>query len=348
MDGDVTTNLTVLDGFKKIVDTIQNMSYKEDNQELYYTVREGFTGTGKDRETTWRVHSSEDGSYADYIEAEFYIDQIPHFKFGVWSCPSQDEKHFEYILFVRVTEGYGKFKPSHVDRRMQVRIYVLKDASQEENLDEAEDEVSWDICGDNLAGLLEYLRTEPYLAAYGDIHGFNDYKYISREEATATLKKESKKHKREQRLNFLLDNWLIRKYVRKYKKDYFNVIWYDDGDFSSPRYEFICYALRRPLDTDEEDLSGHYTHEGLEKLRDKWDRICKKICKLFKVEYHEFNVSNGYTYYCPADQIKMDKWLHTRREINLWDSTMDVDRRFLDAYEDSYVGRIKKSEDVRR
>ena len=125
---------------------------------------------------------------------QFRIKETPGWLYGIWWSPVEDENlsteekkvyltdKLHCDIFAQFEETIDKFKPSASMVSESFNFY----------LDSKSNGSLWNIARDIL-----FIRDEPYLAFYRDIH-FSDFnrEYVSREEAEAEYKTYKKKKSR--------------------------------------------------------------------------------------------------------------------------------------------------------
>jgi hypothetical protein len=207
----------------------------------------------------------------------FHIKETPGWKYGIWWSPLEKKEGTEEYytnrvrcnIFTQYEEEIDKFKPS---ASMVEEEFIV-------NLEFPASNLVWSFARD-----LEFIRDEPYLAFYREMH-YTDFnkEYVSRAKAKAYFERHYKHKKLEEETKALNNKEMLGTLYKMLKEDIDEGTCFiqDRGDSWSPRYEIIikntweiedgCYGLF--------DLFEEADAAEMQKLLDKVVKDCKKRAK---------------------------------------------------------------------
>ena len=207
----------------------------------------------------------------------FHIKETPGWKYGIWWSPIEKKEGTEEYytnrvrcnIFTQYEDEIDKFKPSASMIEEEFTV----------NLEFPASNLVW-----SFARNIEFIRDEPYLAFYREMH-YTDFnkEYVSRAKAKAYFERHYKHKKLEEETKALNDREMLGTIYEILKEDIDEgtCFVHDRGDSWSPRYEIVakntweiedgCYGLF--------DLFEEADSKSVRALFDKAVADCQKRAK---------------------------------------------------------------------
>ena len=204
----------------------------------------------------------------------FHIKETPGWKYGIWWSPIEKKEGTEEYytnrvrcnIFTQYEDEIDKFKPS---ASMVEEEFIV-------NLEFPASNLVW-----SFARNIEFIRDEPYLAFYREMH-YTDFnkEYVSRAKAKAYFERHYKHKKLEEETKALNDKEMLKTIYEILKEDIDEGTCFvvDHGDSWSPRYEII---VKNTFDIEDGcyRLWEFFEEPDTTKLKRLWDNTiaeCKK------------------------------------------------------------------------
>lgn len=217
----------------------------------------------------------------------FHISETPGWKYGIWWEPVEDKDtgkpytdRVHCSIFAQYEEEIDKFKPSASMVCEELTLYFQYPSTSR----------LWAFADD-----IKFIRDEPYLAFYREMH-YTDFnrEYISREEARTYYELHMMERKLEAEVKEANDKDILSTICEILKEDLEAGICFiqDHSESWSPRYEIIVKNL------DDEGANGCYDvldlieEESVERAQGLWTAATNR-CK-------ERNKSLGRSWFSPC------------------------------------------------
>lgn len=217
----------------------------------------------------------------------FHIDETPGWKYGIWWEPVEDKDtgkpytdRVHCSIFAQYEEEIDKFKPSASMVCEELTLYFQYQSTSR----------LWAFADD-----IKFIRDEPYLAFYREMH-YTDFnrEYISREEARTYYELHRAERKLEAEVKEANDKDILSTICQILKEDLEAGICFiqDRSESWSPRYEIIVKNINDECENGCYDVLDIIEEEGVEWAKGLWTAAINR-CK-------ERNKSLGRSWFSPC------------------------------------------------
>lgn len=217
----------------------------------------------------------------------FHISETPGWKYGIWWEPIEDADtgkpytdRVHCSIFAQYEEEIDKFKPSASMVCEELTLYFQYPSTSR----------LWAFADD-----IKFIRDEPYLAFYREMH-YTDFnrQYISREEARTYYELHKAERKLEAEVKEANDKDILSTICQILKEDLEagNCFIQDRSESWSPRYEIIVKNTSDECENGCYDVLDIIEEEGVEWARGLWTAATNR-CK-------ERNKSLGRSWFNPC------------------------------------------------